>query len=212
MSEQPARKRRMTPKGAASYKRILDAAQTLFAQSGYNGTSLDSVAREAGLTLAGLVHYFPSKQALLLAVLERRDEGDISSVEGLSGPDAFATMRDNIRANEHKRELVRLFTMVVAEGLDDKHPAHEYAIERYERVLPAMRSALERGVRDGSYRPDIDVDAVATWAVAMADGLQTLWLIDESVPMSTLFDKFLDVIEGLIASDSSERPNSERKP
>ncbi|MCA9506342.1 MAG: helix-turn-helix domain-containing protein [Myxococcota bacterium] len=72
----PRRARRGSPselgaKGARTEARILAVAETLFAERGYEGTSLREIARRAGLQQPGLYNYFESKQALYAAVLDR---------------------------------------------------------------------------------------------------------------------------------------------
>src|SRR5690606_41597781 len=64
---------------------ILDAAMDEFADGGYNGTSLAKVAERAGITQQGLLHYFPSKQALLVAMLEPRDAANRSAAARAEG-------------------------------------------------------------------------------------------------------------------------------
>src|SRR4029077_13806257 len=56
--------------------RILAATIRLVARNGGRGTSLAEIAGEAGVTQQGLLHYFPSKDALLHAALDVRDERD----------------------------------------------------------------------------------------------------------------------------------------
>jgi TetR/AcrR family transcriptional regulator len=51
--------------------RILDAAEDLFAQKGYSGASIKSIAERAGVTGAMIHYFFHSKEALYQAVLER---------------------------------------------------------------------------------------------------------------------------------------------
>lgn len=53
-------------------QRILDAAEHLFAQEGFKGTSLRDITGRAGVNLAAVNYHFGSKEALLRAVLERR--------------------------------------------------------------------------------------------------------------------------------------------
>lgn len=55
---------------------IVRAALEVIAERGYRGTSLAAVAERVGLTQQGLLHYFPTKDALLVAVLEERDQWD----------------------------------------------------------------------------------------------------------------------------------------
>ncbi|MCC5934845.1 MAG: TetR/AcrR family transcriptional regulator [Balneolales bacterium] len=58
---------------------ILDAAEKLFAESGFNGTTTRAIAKKAGVNIAMLSYYFGSKEQLLHAVIERFSE-DLGSV------------------------------------------------------------------------------------------------------------------------------------
>ena len=60
------------PKGRIRREDILAAAVAVYSEAGYHGSSLREVAKRAGITHAGLLYYFPTKEALLAAVLERR--------------------------------------------------------------------------------------------------------------------------------------------
>lgn len=51
--------------------RILDAAQRLFHEQGYHATGISTILREADVNAGSLYNLFPSKEALLEAVLER---------------------------------------------------------------------------------------------------------------------------------------------
>lgn len=58
-------------RGAVTAARILDAAEELFAERGYAGTTLRDVAERVGLRIPSLYNHFPSKDALYAAVLAR---------------------------------------------------------------------------------------------------------------------------------------------
>ena len=60
----------MEPKATKS--RILDAAEHLFAENGYHGTSLRMITADAEANLAAVNYHFGSKEALIVAVIERR--------------------------------------------------------------------------------------------------------------------------------------------
>lgn len=62
----------MTPAQAKSRDRIIDAAMDLFAYHGYGPTGLSEIARKADVQQGSLYHFFPTKEELLAAVLERR--------------------------------------------------------------------------------------------------------------------------------------------
>ena len=62
---------RHTPKGERTRERILDTAERLFAEKGYEGTTLRDVAAAAGLRIPSLYNHFAGKASLYAAVLER---------------------------------------------------------------------------------------------------------------------------------------------
>ncbi|OLR92738.1 TetR/AcrR family transcriptional regulator [Actinokineospora bangkokensis] len=64
---------------------ILDRAAALFARHGYEHTSLRSLAESVGLSKAGLLHHFPSKEALYSAAREVGDAQARAVLERLSG-------------------------------------------------------------------------------------------------------------------------------
>jgi AcrR family transcriptional regulator len=58
--------------GSSTRQRILEVALSLMSQKGVDGTSMRDLAGAAGLNVASLYHYFPSKRELLEAVLIER--------------------------------------------------------------------------------------------------------------------------------------------
>ena len=64
-------RKKQAERSAETSKKILDAAQKLFARKGYEGVSLREIAAEGGVNLASIVYYFDSKDGLYEAVLER---------------------------------------------------------------------------------------------------------------------------------------------
>src|SRR5689334_897933 len=63
-------------KGEDRRVRILQVAERLLARNGWRNTSLAQIAKEAGVSTAGLLHHYPSKEHLLNAVLDARDADD----------------------------------------------------------------------------------------------------------------------------------------
>ena len=74
---------RMTPAGEVTRERVVRAAMDAFVSHGYRGASLNAIAEAVGLSRQGLLHYFPSKVALLMAVLELGQQDDIALITRL---------------------------------------------------------------------------------------------------------------------------------
>ena len=186
-------------RGHRTRQRILDAAERLFAQGGYNGTSLAAVAEEVGITQPAILYHFPSKDALLLGLLDEREEPafDESSV-GLS---AFDDVKRLFRTSMSTPQLVRLFTVVLIEGLAEDHPAHPLVQKRYAEVQADLSSRLRRGVEAGEMRSDADVDRDTALITAVMDGLSIQWLLDPAFDVAAAFDRFADLLRADLATE-----------
>jgi TetR/AcrR family transcriptional regulator len=84
----------------ATDERILVAAMTAFGTRGYDGTSLDDLARDLGIRKQTILYWFPSKEVLLEAVVDRcADEVAGRLVQGLEGAgDGFGRVEAMVRA------------------------------------------------------------------------------------------------------------------
>ncbi|WP_017592344.1 TetR/AcrR family transcriptional regulator [Nocardiopsis potens] len=184
---------------------ILDAAMDEFADGGYNGTSLAKVAERAGITQQGLLHYFPSKQALLVAVLEQRDAANRSATAraaGAGGEDGedgtarigAAEVAEIVRRNTGLPGLVQVYTVLSAEAVTEGHPAHGFFGERFERLRTEFTRTL-REEHGGRLRPGVTPEDAATLLIAVMDGLQVQWLYDQgAVDMPRLVEVVLDAL------------------
>ncbi|WP_431895742.1 TetR/AcrR family transcriptional regulator [Nonomuraea sp. bgisy101] len=194
-------RRRGYASGEARRERILALALQEFAEHGYRGASLARIAERAELTQAGLLHHFKSKELLLVAVLEYRDEVDARrfDLEKAGGVAALRALADVVDYNSRVPGLVQLFSVISGEAVTADHPGHAWARARYRRLRQALADALRRAAGNGEFRADLDAEAHADRVIAMMDGLQTQWLIDpEQVDMATLFRGYVDdLIESL---------------
>jgi len=178
-------------KGKAKRQEIVDAALAVFARGGYHSGSLREVAKRVGLTTAGVMHHFASKEELFTEVLRQRDERVREAAGDVSETTLLEQTRKVVAYNQSTRGLTSLYTVISAEATDPEHPAHEYFVDRYAagRVLAeeTIRDALAHGRIDAS----IDVAVAARLIPAVMDGLQQQWLLDPSFDMAAAFDEFL---------------------
>lgn len=165
-------------KGAAKREQILRVALELIAEHGFRGSTLREIGSAVGLSNAGVLHYFGSKEELFAEVLRLRD--------ATSDGDGFDLDRfvDVIEANAEVPGLVHLYASLSAAAVEDDHGAHEFFVQRYRRVRRLMRSSVEAEIDAGRLSPDLDPERVAVVLIALADGLQLQWLIDDSIDMA----------------------------
>jgi AcrR family transcriptional regulator len=165
---------------------IIDAALALFAKAGYLNSSLAKIATEAGTSATVITHHFGSKQRLLMAVLQAREDHTVRTFGRLSPgaghDDVRALFREVLALAQYNLTqpgLIQLYTKLSAEAGDASHPAHGYFAERYDRVAHALAATLQRCVDAGQLRPGIVPEDVAREILAVSDGLQVQWAIAE---------------------------------
>ncbi|MFJ3924182.1 TetR/AcrR family transcriptional regulator [Streptomyces sp. NPDC090022] len=176
---------------------ILRAAVEVIAERGYRGASLGAVAERVGLTQQGLLHYFPTKEALLVAVLEERDRWDTGGGPRTSAEqwrlDLLASLVDY---NAMRPGIVQTFSALLGESVTDGHPAREFFTERYAQVRAEMGAVLRAEFGD-RLPSGLTPEAAAPLLVAVMDGLQYQWLLaPESVDMPGAFRAFLTLLRG----------------
>lgn len=168
---------------------ILEAATELIAASGFRGVPLEAFAAACGMTKAGMLHHFPSKEDLLIAVLARRDELDLRAVVDPRAPiNDAASARELttalVRRNLAQPSMLRLYTVLTAEALDPEHPAHDF----FQLRLREARALYEEFVL--AWHPHPGMATVELFA--FLDGLQHNWLRDPGIDFMAQWEHFAD--------------------
>ena len=166
---------------AARREAVLEAAMNVFGERGYNKAALTEVAERAGMTHAGVLHHFGSKNNLLLEVLEFRDWDDVAHLADQhipGGPALFAHLVATAQRNAQRPGIVQVFTVLSAESVTDGHPATAYFQERYRNLRAEVDAAFRAlCAQEGVTDPDT-IDRAAASILAVMDGLQLQWLLE----------------------------------
>lgn len=194
----PRSRRGAYAKGVAKREEILVRALEVIAREGYRGASVKEIAEAVGLSQAGLLHYFGSKEALFVEVLRKRDELDAARIDGAAAP-GYAGLREGylgiIRHNDAVPGLVELFSRLAVEAADPAHPAHAFFVERGRASRDALVAAFE--AEQGAGRIDDRVDALTLTRMlqALADGMQLQRMLDPSVDMAGTVAAFFTLLQ-----------------
>lgn len=177
-------------KGDAKRRDILTAALTVIGERGYRNSSLQEIADAVGLTKAGVLHYFESREHLLVEVLRERDEHDVTTLSPADG-DVIDLLR---RATDHNKNvpgLVQLYSRLTVEAEATEHAGHDYVGERYRLLESGLAAAVRSRQEAGIIRADVDPESTAHVLTAVSDGLQLQWLHDPALDMTAAFDAVL---------------------
>lgn len=189
-------------KGEDRRQRILYVAERLLARNGWRNTSLAQIAREAGVTPAGLLHHFESKEHLLNAVLDARDADDEVHADYRSG-DLVTELGRVPERFDRAPELVGTFTVLLVENIAPDAPLHDRLLNRYQAAVEIITAIIERGTRSGKYRPDVDAASKAVEILAFIYGMETLWLLDPSIQLAEVFKGYADSLGRELAPRST---------
>ena len=135
---------------------ILAAAVRVFAESGYEGTSIATVADNVGLSKQNLMYYFPTKQALYERVLDGVLDDWLERMDKLADPEQNphdvlrAYVQAKLRFSREQPWASRVYAMEVISG------AQLYGAQIQQRVVPLLRKDIEvfeRWIAEGKIAP-----------------------------------------------------------
>ncbi len=183
--ETPAgpRARGRYPKGILRRQQILDRTIEVFAELGFEGTSLRAIGEAIGVSHAALRRYFDTREELFLEVLREKDrqaladarESGLESTDFAAHLDAYAQRTPGLMALRHS---------MVARALE---PGNEHSqaffVERYESLRHQAELILQVARSRGTVRSDVPPETAASLVIAAMDGLSTQWLLDPRVDM-----------------------------
>ena len=176
-------------KGEDRKQRILDVAQRLLARNGWRTTTLSQIAKEAGVTSAGLLHHFESKEQLLHAVLDARDADDAEHAYQHTGDlaDAIASAAERFYRSP---ELVGTFAVLMAENIAADAPLHDRLLDRYRAAVEIIADRIRFGQSEARYRQDVNPVVKAVEILAFVNGMETSWLLDPTIPLTDVFQEY----------------------
>lgn len=195
----PAPRRRNNP--AERRAQILDEAIRLVARDGYYRFTIEELAQRCGVSKGGLLHHFPTKEQLLLGVLEEYDRRATTFFQStlprgpLAGSARLADLLQMMLAYPAREpELCRLYAVLRAEALNSAHPAHPYFREREGFVLKSLAEMVAPLVDDP--------EPIARQLHALMDGLILQWLAcDQSFDLDWQWARALKTMLPALGSD-----------
>jgi TetR/AcrR family fatty acid metabolism transcriptional regulator len=185
--------------------RIIESAKRLFAEQGYQKTTIVDISRQAGLSEAALYEYFQGKEDLLLTIPDLWVSELIAGLEdqlfGIKG--AFNKLRKYLWWNMRRIEQEPLEAKIVYLFL--KTNANFMKTEVYSNVkilYSYLLDIFEEGKKTGEMKADLDPYLARNVVVGTMDHLVTRWLLKER--SYSLFDNLEDTFALLVDAFRSD--------
>ncbi|MGO9452829.1 MAG: TetR/AcrR family transcriptional regulator [Candidatus Binataceae bacterium] len=189
-SSKGARTAKVVPlnRGIDTRERVLQVALALFADHGYRGTSLRDIARRIGIKAPSLLHHFPSKQQLYLAVLDGIFNGMEDAAHNIMlSPGGFhdqirKAIADSIDFIARSPDSMKLLW----KELSDESGVGRQVMKRRLPPLNAIAvNFIFRGQREGAFRPEIEpfhfvqsLNSITTGYFTTAAVVKRLWNVN----------------------------------
>ncbi|MFD0783952.1 TetR/AcrR family transcriptional regulator [Micromonospora azadirachtae] len=193
--------RQLTEKGQATRARILEHAAALIYAEGVHATNNEKLRRAAGVSGSQINHYFPTKESLVLAVIQwqaervlglhRSEQFDgLESLEGFRKWAAFYIGYE--RAYHEGCSLGSLASEIIKTDLD----VHDEFADAFAQWREIFRDALLRLQRRGRLSNEADPERLASLLLAAFQGGMLLAQVARDIaPLRDALEAALDYIE-----------------
>jgi AcrR family transcriptional regulator len=181
----------MTGKSRGPYARtaqrreeIARAVFEIVLEKGHAAVTTAEVAERSDTREATVLYHFPTKDHLLVAALQFAEDEDTDATTAFS-PDALKVLnleglRDFAKAVPRREAIMRLYTSLAGSATIPDHPAQEYFANHYGRAVEEYAVLVRQRQDVGLAHPGLDPVEVARQFLAVWDGLQAQWLVDQS--------------------------------
>ncbi len=150
----------LTPRGAATRARIVEAAADLIYMRGMEGTSLDDVMAASGVSKSQLYHYFMDKDALVLEVIALQAERVLAAQQPhLGALNSLRALRAWGQAIVRLNELVQMRGCPLGSLANELANTSESARKRLDESFSVWRERIETGLAEMQQRGELAASA-----------------------------------------------------
>ncbi|PRZ39693.1 TetR family transcriptional regulator [Antricoccus suffuscus] len=207
----PLRKSRIEEIGEESRRRIMDAAEELFAEKGFSRTSFVDVAERSGISRGSIPWHFANKDGLLIAVVERAVDqlmppGSIAA----SGPGGVREVFDRLK-EWMRGPTAGVLYMLLTEAISSDSPVHTHYVEffrtRRKAAGYAISSATGSPRRSNADREALDLLLTVVNGAVFGIGLQ--YQLDPALDLDACMETLARLTEAALGIGPIPAPKSD---
>ena len=140
----------------ATVEKILEAAQRLFLEKGYENTTIQDIVDElGGLTKGAVYHHFKSKEDIICALSDKlfAENNPFAAVKQRKDLNALQKMREAVKLNQQNTQEKQL-NIEALPLLKNPRILVEMIQSNHQQLTPLWRDLLEEGIADGSIQTE----------------------------------------------------------
>ena len=149
-------------------RKLVEPARALFKRIGIRSVSMDDIARELGMSKKTLYQYIENKEELIKLVMSQQTCEDLD-VLARHRDEARDAIDELLRNSRYFIRLMRNISPTAVHDLQKYYPEifHSRVKDHHKDLLQRVQENLERGIREGIYREDLDPTVIAQLYVGM---------------------------------------------
>jgi AcrR family transcriptional regulator len=136
-------------------EQLLDVTKTLFGERGFHDLSIEAIAKRAGVGKTTIYRWWPSKAAVVIDAFVEHHLVHTPIPDDVPVPEALRAHLASL-IDQYAGPQGRLVAQIIAESQYDESTLHEFRERFWDGRRAATLALVERGVREGSLRDDLD--------------------------------------------------------
>lgn len=184
---------------------LIDAAEELFLENGYEETTVSKIVRNAGVAQGTFYHYFKSKDEVLSAITDRWIEEIRAGIEDIASRDDLNAIKNILGLFNFFNNIGRSRQMLVEYVHEERNVYLHIKFEKRvpQIIIPPFSRMIEEGVEEGFFNvkyPEMAALSIIETAGAISHIHETYRLEEKTERMKELTDATFDFIERILGA------------
>jgi TetR/AcrR family transcriptional regulator, cholesterol catabolism regulator len=152
-------------------ERILLKGDELFRRFGIRSITMDDIAKQLGVSKKTIYQHFPDKDELVIEMTKLNIGRHFNEVEKCCGPASINAIAELFAVNNSVGEMIRSFNPIMFYDLQKYHPKAWLAFREFRNkyVYEKIVDNMKRGIEEGFYRSDFDIEILAKMRLEQVD-------------------------------------------
>lgn len=151
--------------------RILHKGDEMFRKLGIRSVTMDDIAKQLGISKKTLYQFYPDKEELVFAVTKLNLDKHVGAMDHICGPASMNAVEELLNVNNCITFMIQSYNPIMFYDLQKYHPKSWLLFKEFRNtyILSKITSNFERGIAEGLYRHDLDMDILSIMRLEQID-------------------------------------------
>lgn len=152
-------------------ERILLKGDEMFRRHGIRSITMDDIAKHLGVSKKTIYQHFPDKEELVVEVVKLNITRHMDQMDQCCGVAAKDAIDELLQVNNQVSRMIQSYNPIMFYDLQKYHPNAwiKFRQFRNQEILAKIKDNILRGMSEGLYRKDIDIDIISKMRLEQVD-------------------------------------------